>query len=112
MDTRRKNRYNKIMAITEESYKDLKEYWDFQRTREYNWEKLCEVCANVESNFAFTNGKSGDELRDTLWNKIDQSEFEKPPKGWVPQDKKYRLWNEGEPKPIKIKFKAVKTIQA
>ena len=32
--------------------------------------------------------KSGDELRETLWNKNDQSEImKKPPKDWVPQDK-------------------------
>jgi len=27
-----------VMAITEQSYKDLKEYWDYQRKIEYNKE--------------------------------------------------------------------------
>nr|BAR35140.1 hypothetical protein [uncultured Mediterranean phage uvMED] len=112
MDTRRTNRHNTIMAISEKSYKDLKEYWDYQRIREYNWEKLCEVCNNISNNFVFSNGKHGDELIESLWNKIDPSEFEKPPKDWVPKDKKLRLWNEGEPKPIRLKFKAFKTSQA
>ena len=28
------------MSITKQSYKDLKEYWDFQRKIEYNKERL------------------------------------------------------------------------
>ena len=100
------------MPISEKDYYDLKEYWDFQRIREYNYEKLCEVCNNISNNFVFSNGKHGDELVEHLWNKIDPSEFEKPPKDWVPKDKKLRLWNEGSPKPIKLKFKAYKTFEA
>lgn len=88
------------MTISEKSYKDLKEYWDFQRTKEYNWEKICHMCDNMESKFIFTNdnnglaGITGMELKKNLWNHIKESEFEIPPKSWIPKDKKYRLWNE------------------
>lgn len=112
MDTRIKDRHNTIMAISEESYNDMKAYWDFQRVREYNYEKLVEVCSNISNNFVFSNGKHGDELIESIWNKIDPAEYEKPPKDWVPRNKKLRLWNEGSPKPIKLKFKAYKTFEA
>ena len=29
-----------------------------------------------------------------LLNKIKPDEFEEPPKGWIPKNEKYRLWNE------------------
>ena len=32
-----------------------------------------------------------------LWTKIPQSEYEDPPKWWVPENEKYRLWNEEWP---------------
>ncbi len=113
MDTRSKDRYNKItsMAISEKSYNELKEYWDFQRIKEYNWEKICEIVDEIEDKFAFTHGKSGLELKENLWNKIHQDEYEMPPKGWVPKDTKWRLWYEGEPKPWLIK-REIKKYQA
>ena len=43
------------MPISEKDYYDLKEYWDFQRIREYNYEKLCEVCNNISNNFVQEN---------------------------------------------------------
>lgn len=100
------------MAIAETHYNELKEYWDFQRKREYNYEQLCNVCDNIGSNFRFTNGKNGEELKNDLWNKIQPDEYEEPPKDWVPQDEKYRLWNEGTPKKFKVSFKKMKTVQA
>tara|TARA_R100001480_G_scaffold53804_1_gene66995 strand:+ start:362 stop:538 length:177 start_codon:yes stop_codon:yes gene_type:complete len=34
------------------------------------------------------------EIKDTIWTRIPQSEYEEPPSDWVPEDPKYRLWNE------------------
>ena len=72
----------------------------------------CETEALQEADLLDDKRHKGDELVEHLWNKIDPSEFEKPPKDWVPKDKKLRLWNEGSPKPIKLKFKAYKTFEA
>ena len=61
------------MAIAENHYNELKEYWDFQRKREYNYEQLCNVCDNIGSNFRFTNGKNGDELKKDYGTKYNRT---------------------------------------
>ena len=34
------------------------------------------------------------EVKDTIWSKIPQSEYEDPPEEWIPEDPNYRLWHE------------------
>ena len=35
-----------------------------------------------------------DEVKQMLWDKLTPEEYEEPPQDWVPEDPKYRLWNE------------------
>jgi hypothetical protein len=41
-------------------------------------------------------------MKQMLWTKIPQSEYEDPPKWWVPENEKYRLWNEEWPPKPKL----------
>ena len=81
--------------ITKESYKDLKEYWDYQRKIEYNKEQIYMMAERFEGRAYNDFGPVHiDEVKELLWNKIKPDEFEEPPKGWIPKNEKYRLWNE------------------
>ena len=35
-----------------------------------------------------------DNMKKHLWDRIQPSEYEEPPKDWVPEDPKFKLWNE------------------
>ena len=61
-----------MMAIAEKKYKDMKAYLDFQHHPEM----------------------SPDDMFTLLWDKITQNDLETPPKTWVPEDDKLKLWNE------------------
>jgi len=90
------------MPITKAQYTDLKEYWDYQRKIEYNKEALKNMLNKFEGRVYNDFGMvSQDEVFDNLWSKVVSDDFEDPPKGWIPQDKKYRFEWEGEPKEIK-----------
>ena len=39
------------MAISEKEYNELKEYWDFQRKKEYNKEKYLKMCDKFSGRF-------------------------------------------------------------
>ena len=73
----------------------LKEYWDYQRKIEYNKEQIYMMAERFEGR-AFNDFESVsiDDVKSLLWNRIKPDEFEEPPKGWIPQNEKYRLWNE------------------
>ena len=92
-----------MMAIQQQEYIDLKEYWDFQRKKEYNKERIFAMADKFEGR-AFTEfgPVNINDMKDMLWNKIPQSEYEEPPKGWVPENEKYRSWNEEWPPKIKL----------
>ena len=83
------------MAIQQDEYLKLKDYYDFQRKKEYNKEKVMKMCEQM-------GGKLYDEygqvplqvVKDTIWTRIPQEEYEEPPKDWIPEDPNYRLWNE------------------
>jgi len=63
--------------ISKEEYRNLKAYYDYQRLREYNKEKLRERINQLLEQFD------------------DEEDFDRPiPWGWVPKDPKWRLWNE------------------
>ena len=86
------------MAIPEKEYYDLKEYWDFQRKKEYNREKVIKMCDSFGGKLYDQFGQVPlQEIKDTIWTRIPQSEYEEPPSDWVPEDPKYRLWNEEWP---------------
>ena len=86
------------MAISEKEYNELKPYWDFQRKKEYNKERIFAMADKFEGR-AFTEfgPVNIEEMKQMLWTKIPQSEYEDPPKWWVPENEKYRLWNEEWP---------------
>ena len=84
-----------MMAIPEKEYIELKEYWDFQRKKEYNKEKVIKMCESFGGRLYDQFGQVPlQEIKDTIWTRIPQSEYEEPPKDWVPEDPTYRLWNE------------------
>ena len=90
------------MPISQEQYKDLKEYWDYQRKIEYNREQMEKMADNFEGRIYNDFGAVNiEEFKNKLWNKIDPVEYEDPPKNWVPKNEQYRLWNEEyPPKPL------------
>ena len=84
-----------MMAISETSYNNLKEYWDYQRKVQYNREELSAIADRVEGRVYNDFGMLHiDNVKTILWDKIPPSEYEDPPKHWVPKDPKFRLWNE------------------
>jgi len=87
-----------IMSISQESYLDLKEYWDYQRKVEYNREQMKKMADQFESRIYNDFGAVNiEQFKEKLWSRIEPEEYEDPPKGWVPEDENYRLWNEEYP---------------
>ena len=80
------------MAISKQSYTDLKEYWDYQRLLEYNREllkqRLSKVNDTVYAQFGYVNT---DSMYDKIWNDIRHEDLETPVVGWVPKNEKYRF---------------------
>ena len=88
------------MSISKISYKDLKEYWDYQRLLEYNRELLRHRLKNVQKTVFSQYGEvDTTEMFNNIWNKMESSDYEKPIKGWIPKDEKYRFDWEGKPDP-------------
>ena len=102
-----------MMAISEQSYKELKEYWDFQRKKEYNKEKVMKMCESFGGRLYDQFGTIPlQEVKDTIWTKIPQSEYEDPPEEWIPEDPNYRLWWEtGDLDTSKLSKKAQEVIK-
>ena len=91
------------MAISKASYKDLKEYWDYQRLLEYNREVLEKRLDRVQSSIHTPYGQIDiDDMFNRIWNRMESSDYEKPVKGWIPKNEKYRFEWEGEPDPKKL----------
>ena len=80
------------MAISKQSYTDLKEYWDYQRLLEYNREllqqRLSKVNETVYAQFWHINT---DTMFDKIWMDIRHEDLETPIVGGVPQNEKYRF---------------------
>ena len=84
-----------MMAISETSYNNLKEYWDYQRKVQYNKEQLSAIAEKFEGRVYNDFGMVHiDDVKTKLWDKIPPSEYEDPPKDWIPKDPKFRLWHE------------------
>ena len=91
------------MAISKTSYKDLKEYWDYQRLLEYNREVLEKRLSRVETSIVSHYGTIDvNEMFDKVWSKMTSDDYEKPIKGWIPKDEKYRFEWEGKPDPTTL----------
>ena len=72
------------MAISKQSYKELKEYWDFQRKVEYNKEMVHFMAekfkGRVYNDFGMVHI---DEMKQLLWTRVDPSHYEESKKGYV-----------------------------
>ena len=86
------------MAISKESYLDLKAYWDYQRLREYNKE-LLKFRLNKVKDHVFTQMGPIDPntMFEDIWVNIKEEDLEQPKPGRVPQDEKLRFEWQGEP---------------
>jgi len=92
------------MAISEQSYNELKEYWDYQRKIEYNKEKVYYMAEKIASNTYTEFGQLPiDEVKSILWSKIEPGFYDNPPEGYIPENPDYRLWNEVWPPKLDIK---------
>ncbi len=91
-----------MMAINKEEYTHLKEYWDYQRKVEYNKEQVFNMTERFEGRVFNDFGPvSVEDFKETLWAKVPSSEYEDPPKEWIPSNEKYRFDWEGDPNEIK-----------
>ena len=90
--------------ISKEEYYNLKEYYDHQRLKEYNKEKIYdgikEFLANVEK-MTKEEGEDNplegglEKMFEKIWVKMEEKDWDFPiPVDWVPQDEKWRLWKE------------------
>ena len=84
------------MPISKESYKDLKEYWDYQRKVQYNKEIVHRMADQFENRVYNDFGPvSLNDMKDLLWTRVKSEDYEEPRKGWVPEDPKLRFEWEG-----------------
>ena len=83
--------------ITKKDYKDLKEYWDYQRKVEYNKEVVHNMADQFEGRVYNDFGAVNlNDMKDLLWTRVKSEDYENPRKGWVPLNEKYRFEWEGE----------------
>jgi len=96
--------------ITKEQYKDLKEYWDYQRMIAYNKEMVFMMANNFEGRVYNDFGMvSIDEMKNLLWTRVKPEDYEEPIKGWVPEDPKLRFEWEGQAHMPRLDFELPKT---
>jgi len=89
---------SQALMITKEQYKDLKEYWDYQRVLEYNKEALKHRLAKVKGRVFDIHGPvESENLFEEIWVNITDKDLEIPFKGWVPQNEKFRFEWERDP---------------
>ena len=67
-------------------YEKLKEYYDFQRKKQYNKEKLQKAIEIVFEN--------PEVLMEEIWSKMQEQDMVEVPKDWVPKDDSLKI--EGE----------------
>lgn len=90
------------MPITEKSYKELKEYWDYQRKVQYNKEMVYRMADQFQHRVYNDFGPvPPEEVKEQLWARVHADDYEEPHKGWIPEDKQLRFEWEGDPKAIK-----------
>jgi len=80
------------MAILKKDYDKMPEYWDYQRKVEYNKEKVYEICLKFEGRVFDESGMINNrDMKDLLWTKVPENEYEDPPKDWVPENDNYKF---------------------
>jgi len=84
------------MAITKESYKDLKEYWDYQRKVQYNKEVVHNMADQFEGRVYNEFGQVDlQQVKNILWDRVNPDDYEEPRKGWIPEEPNLRFEDEG-----------------
>ena len=71
--------------IDPEEYDRLKEYYDFQRKKEYNREQLQTAFDEMEGRIGLTLSF------DEIWSRIEEKDLQEAPNNWVPKDPKWRI---------------------
>ena len=71
--------------IDPEEYDRLKEYYDFQRKKEYNREQLQTAIDEMEGRIGLTMSF------DVIWSRIEEKDLQEAPNNWVPKDPKWRI---------------------
>ena len=79
-----------LMTIPIDEYNNLKEYYDFQRKKEFNREQLRDAMEEMEQRTGLRVFMTFDEI----WSRIDEKDYQEIPSSWVPKDSKWRI--EGE----------------
>jgi len=74
------------VVIDLKEYEELKEYYDFQRKKEYNREQLQDAILEVEKRTGIS-ALSFDEI----WSRLDEKDYQEAPNNWVPKDDKWRI---------------------
>jgi len=74
-----------LMAIDPKEYENLKEYYDFQRKKEYNREQLKTAIDEMEGRIGLTMSF------DEIWSRIEEKDLQDAPNNWVPKDPKWRI---------------------
>jgi len=97
------------MPISKESYKDLKEYWDYQRKVQYNKEIVHRMADHFENRVYNDFGPMNlDEMKDLLWTRVKSEDYEEPRKGWVPEEPSLRFDWEGSANMPKLEIEKPK----
>ena len=89
-----------MAPITKEEYKDLKEYYDYQRKIQYNRERCEKLAEEFEGRIVMPEvGMLNEtEIFDIMWNRVKPSDYDDPPKDWVPNYDNLRFEWELDPK--------------
>ena len=66
-------------------YEKLKEYYDFQRKKEYNRELLIVAIEEMEARIGLSMSF------DEIWSRLDEKDYQEAPNNWVPRDPKWRI---------------------
>ena len=74
-----------LMAIDPIEYENLKEYYDFQRKKEYNRELLIVAIEEMETKIGLSMSF------DEIWSRVEEKDYQEAPNNWVPKDDKWRI---------------------
>jgi hypothetical protein len=73
--------------ISKEEYEKNKAYWDYQRLKAYNRE----LVRMEAEEFVKESDMDIDILFETMWNTIEDGDYQTPVAEWEPKDPKYQI---------------------
>ena len=73
------------MAIDPTEYENLKEYYDFQRKKEYNRELLKNAIEEIEGRIGISMSFN------EIWSRVEEKDYQEAPNNWVPKDDTWRI---------------------